>query len=150
MIDLAQISEDMLGPYWLQVWKNLVEAHWNYIVHGTSSEQYDFAHMRKRQLKESVDSIVADLATDYWERNRFELKEHFINMTCDKWNAELAVERDVIYVGWIDFGADPCYPNRRHEDNKNDAPWLAYSGRFQAMLKKAERDASLCKQRLKQ
>ena len=150
MIDLAQISEYSLGQYWLQVWRNLVEAHWNYIVHGTSSEIYDFAHMRKCQPKESVDSIVADLATSYWERNRFELKEHFINMTCDKWNAELAVERDVIHVGWIDFGADPYYPNRRHEDNKNDAPWLAYSGRFQAMLKKAERDASLCKQRLKQ
>ena len=143
---ISSIYEDDLGDYWLQVWRSLVEQHWDYVVAGTASELYDFAHLRKHQPDQAkVDERVADLASDYWTRNRFALKEYFINWTCEHWDTVLAVEKDVVHCGWISCGADPAYPSRRHGSCEKDALRLAKTCQLQLMLKKAELHAYLHK-----
>ena len=143
MIDVEDLHESALGDYWLQVWRRFVEVYSDYTTIETNGEWYSFAHLRKCQPKMVVDDRVADLATNYWERNRGELKEYFINWTCDKWSCEVAIEKDVTYGGWIDCGADLAYPHRRYEDNTNDTLYLAKTRQLQLMLKKAKLDVFL-------
>lgn len=143
MTDVLNLSENALGYYWLQVWRNLIEIHWNLVVANTSAECYDFVHCRRIQPNTSVNEQVASLASDYWKRNRFELKEYFVNWTCGEWNAEVAIERDLTYCRWIDYGEDLVYPERKYEHNTHDAPFLAKTGQLQLMLKNSQFDAHM-------
>lgn len=143
MVDVKKLAESDLSPYWLRVWRCLVEAHYDYIVTKTSDGYYAFKNLYKHQSKKSVDDQIAKLATDYWTRNRSDIKEYFINWTCDKWNEVLAIEKDVVWNGWIDCGVDPIYPQRKHENRCYDAPCLASAGKLQELLQKAKLNAFL-------
>lgn len=156
MIDVLKLSEEDLGPYWLQVWRCFIEEYWNWLrtpdedndpywkngIYG--KPHYTFKSLREDKCKpnEVIDAEVADLASNFWKRNRSYLKEYFINWTCEKWNTNvgnvLAVDKDVVYNGWIDCGVDPSYPNRRLKYRKQDADELAKTGELQEMLEEAK------------
>ena len=123
MVDLLSTAEEVLDQYWLLVWRHLVEIHWDDV---RDYDCYSFFSLRKNrcQPKESIDAEVADLAIDYWERNRFKLKEHFINLTCGLWpNKETAVYKDLYHNGWIDCGVDPASPGKVFPNDVNTS-WL--------------------------
>lgn len=151
MIYIANTPEEALDKYWLCVWRNLIEEYWNwlrkpdednypYYVSGKvwTKPHYTFASLRrdKCQSEESIDEDVAKLAVNFWKRNRSDLKEYFINWTCGSWNQELAIEKDLA-GGWLDCGVDPCYPNRREQNNLKDAQHLSIIGVLQVLLAKA-------------
>lgn len=116
--------------------------HSDYVRQCIESDYYSFKHLRSVQTKQNIDMQIASLATNYWQRNRSDLKEYFINWTCDKWNNDfgnvLAVEKDVIHNGWINCGVDPIYPKRKYENNRFDAPYLMKTGELQKMFIKAK------------
>lgn len=61
------------------VWLDLVETHWD-IVLDSQGNSYTFRHMREvRKHKEQTDEDVRDLALNYWIRNRFRMREAFVN-----------------------------------------------------------------------
>lgn len=64
------------------VWLDLVEAHWDYVASSSQRDEPNtFARQRemKFKTKKAIDADVADLALNYWQRNRFRLRESFIN-----------------------------------------------------------------------
>ena len=64
------------------VWLDLVEAHWDYVASSSQRDEPNtFARLRemKFRTKKAIDADVADLALNYWQRNRFRLREAFIN-----------------------------------------------------------------------
>ena len=154
MIDIADTPEEALDSNWLCVWRNLVEEYWNYIRkpdedndpyytsgRALSKPHYTFASMRRDKCRpeESIDEDVSKLAQNFWERNRSDLKEYFINCTCDNWpdKDKYEVQRAVDGVDWLDCGVDPAYPDRKYERNTHDAPYLSDIGVFQSLLHKA-------------
>ena len=153
MIDIANTPEEALDSYWLCVWRNLVEEYWNYVRkpdedndpfytsgRALSKPHYTFESMRrdKCRSKESIDVDVINLAYDFWERNRSDMKEYFINYTCHMWpDKTYKVHQDVFCNGWIDFGVDTVYPERRQENCIYDASYLSETGVFQSLLRKA-------------
>ena len=142
MYKLSQTAQEALDTYWLYVWHSLVEQYWDFIL-NKQHNPYTFSSMRQNGNKQ-VDEAVASLANSFWERNRFDLKECFVNYTCDFWpDKRCAIHKDVDCGGWIDCGADPVYPDRRDMENACDAPHLARTGQLQKLLKKAECNAFL-------
>ena len=150
MVDLSRPAEEILDKQWLCVWYCFVEEFWNFIRKPDEDNypyskgrewckpHYTFSSMRRDKCKpaEVIDEEVALLAKDYWERNRSELKEYFVNWTCYAWDNELSVHKDLC-GGWIDCGADPAYPNRKSERNVNDAAYLASTGKLEQIYAKA-------------
>ena len=136
MVATTNYPEDSLDVFWLCVWRNLVEQHWNFV---RDYDDYSYASYRKCRSKESVDKDVADLAQNYWERNRFRLKEWFLNYTCDKWpdSAKFEIERAVSGDNWLQCNDDPCYPFNPNAENPYDAKTMEGCGWFTRELKSA-------------
>ena len=150
MIDIANTPEEALDKYWLCVWRNLIENYWNwlrkpdedndpYYKKGVCSKPcYTFASLRRYTCisKELIDEDVAKLARNFWERNRSDLKEYFINCTCKKWpdKEKYEVQKAVDGTDWLDCGVDPVYPNRKNANSVYDAPHLSDIGVFQSLL----------------
>ena len=147
MVEFPEKPEDALNQYWLLVWRYLIEMHWDIIAaEQEQNDPYGNAHYSFKSLrslncrsKESIDEDVADLARNYWQRNRFNIKEYFVNYTVDAWpdHETYDVLKAVDGSDWIDCGVDPAYPNRKHEFNKWDAKHLVSIGWFEKALKKA-------------
>jgi len=147
MIDIADTPEEALDTYWLCVWRNLVEEYWNYVRRPDEENDpyykrgvcckpcYTFESARKSgcKSKEAIDGEVASLAQDFWRRNRLDLKEWFVNNTCNNWpdKDKYEVQRAVFGSNWLDCGVDPVYPNAKNE-------YSAYNiGIMQSMLSRA-------------
>ena len=157
MIDIAKTPEEALDRYWLCVWRNLVENYWDYLRrpdeendHYYKKGLYDKPHYTFKSLrrdkcksKEQIDEDVAELARNFWERNRSDLKEYFINCTCDNWpdKDKYELQRAIDGSEWLDCGVDPCYPDRKSTDNTYDANHLSDIGIFQEILEIAMRKA---------
>ena len=153
MIDIANTPEEALDKYWLCVWRNLIENYWNwlrkpdedndpYYKKGVCSKpHYTFASLRRDKCcpEELIDENVAKLARNFWERNRSDLKEYFINCTCEKWpdKEKYEVQKAVDGTDWLDCGVDPAYPNRKNANSVYDAPHLSDIGVFQSLLSSA-------------
>lgn len=157
MIDIAKTPEEALDRYWLCVWRNLVENYWDYIRKPDEENDpyykkglyykpcYTFKSLRrdKHKSKEQIDEDVAELARNFWERNRSDLKEYFINCTCDNWpdKDKYELQRAIDGSEWLDCGVDPCYPDRKSTENTYDASHLSDIGIFQELLEIAMRKA---------
>ena len=157
MIDIAKTPEEALDRYWLCVWRNLVKNYWDYIRRPDEENDpyykkglyykpcYTFKSLRrdKHKSKEQIDEDVAELARNFWERNRSDLKEYFINCTCDNWpdKDKYELQRAIDGSEWLDCGVDPCYPDRKSTDNTYDASHLSDIGIFQELLEIAMRKA---------
>ena len=79
---LDQYDEDRKqDPSLYGVWLDLVEKHWDMIRRQQHAAQLTFSYSRRQKLrdKESIDKELASLACDYWKRNRFHLREEFVN-----------------------------------------------------------------------
>ena len=153
MIDIAKTPEEALDRYWLCVWRNLVENYWDYIRKPDEENDpyykkglyykpcYTFKSLRrdKCKSKEQIDEDVAELARNFWERNRSDLKEYFINYACDNWQDKdkYELQRAINGSEWLDCGVDPCYPDRKHTDNPYDASHVSDLGIFQELLEMA-------------
>ena len=153
MIDIAKTPEEALDRYWLCVWRNLVENYWDYIRKPDEENDsyykkglyykpcYTFKSLRrdKCKSKEQIDEDVAELARNFWKRNRSDLKEYFINCTCDNWpdKDKYELQRAINGSEWLDCGVDPCYPDRKSFDNPYDASHLSDIGIFQELLEMA-------------
>ena len=153
MIDIAKTPEEALDRYWLCVWRNLVENYWDYIRKPDEENDpyykkglyykpcYTFKSLRREKCKskEQIDEDVAELARNFWERNRSDLKEYFINCTCDNWpdKDKYEVQRAIDGSEWLDCGVDPCYPDRKSADYPYDASHLSDLGIFQELLEMA-------------
>lgn len=64
------------------VWLQLVEEHWDNIRDSQGDSDCTFRHKRKIHDpfdKEYVNGEVRSLALDYWKRNRFHMREAFVN-----------------------------------------------------------------------
>ena len=157
MIDIAKTPEEALDRDWLCVWRNLVENYWDYTRRPDEENdpyykkglyykpRYTFKSLRrdKHKSKEQIDEDVAELARNFWERNRSDLKEYFINCTCDNWpdKDKYELQRAIDGSEWLDCGVDPCYPDRKSTDNTYDASHLSDIGIFQELLEIAMRKA---------
>lgn len=116
MYKLPLDSKEALDDFWLCVWHSLVEQYWDFIL-DNQNNPYTFSAMRQRG-NTHIDEDIESLANNFWERNRADLKEYFVNYTCDFWpNKECAVHKDVNCGGWMDCGVDPAFPDRHHNDN---------------------------------
>lgn len=141
---LHKPANEILSNYWLNVWRCLVEEHSNHCREETSAYCYSFAVLRAQKCRpeSTIDADVAVLADDYWVRNRANLKEYFFNLTCNAYaDKTYAVIKDVDCCGWIDFGADPIYPDNRNNLAKH--PFEAENLLHNGWLENALHDAKI-------
>jgi len=156
-LPLKDIPEDSLSHYWLCVWRCLVERHWNLVRKDDEENDpysrgpfgkycYTFESMRHYKCR----PVVANLARDYWKRNRFDIKEYFVNLTYENWPDAANFELYVAMTGneWIDCYPDPAYPDSRTKFDQFGGEHLFDTGWLQYNLKTAMKDAVQLQERL--
>ena len=153
-----------MSHYWLCVWRCLVERHWNLVrrddeendpyskgrIFGKPHYTYESIRRDKCKPVDAIDKDVADLARNYWKRNRFDIKEYFVNLTYDNWPDAAIFELYVATTGneWIDCYPDPVYPDRRTKFDQFGGEHLFDTGWLQYNLKASLKDAVLLQERL--
>lgn len=164
-LPLKDSPEDSLSHYWLCVWRCLVERHWNLVRRDDEENDpysrgrtfgkphYTYESMRRDKCKsvDATDEDVADLARDYWKRNRFDIKEYFVNLTYNNWPDAEIFELYVAMTGneWIDCCClDHVYSDRRTKFDQFGGEYLFGMGWLQYNLKVAMKDAVQLQERL--
>ena len=118
MAEIADTPEEMLDGHWLQVWRNYVEFYWDflrrpdeendiYYKQGRCSKPcytFESARYHKYRSEETIDEEVADLAVNFWKRNRSDLKEHFSNKQIHKKNSDEKI--NMLKGIGVDFNQD--------------------------------------------
>ncbi len=127
------------------VWLNLVEQHWNEVRIDSLRPDLSFAQIRQKgyRPKASIDKDVAELAIDYWRRNRFHLREHFINYCyfMSKYRSTFEVMK-ATNGGKIECKQDPVYPGKTFP-NDVDYIWVARHMPLSVKQKKAAYNKSI-------